>query len=195
MFWFSLQTVVFQHLFDLLIVSSTQLLYRHSCRTNLSNASQLGCTFHNTRNSSKFQNATKNINIFLKLLSFLSLACTKCFVKTYQSVNDYVTGSSYGTGCTQAICIRDLGITSDQKLKLFTFADLSISLQSVKLSAGIFDTLNVIKISQTVYQFRIKRAAGSLRDVVKNDRNINTCLLYTSPSPRDRQKSRMPSSA
>ena len=25
--------------------------------------------------------------------------------------------------------------------------------------------------------------------------NINTCLLYTSPSPRDRQKSRMPSSA
>ena len=25
--------------------------------------------------------------------------------------------------------------------------------------------------------------------------NINACLLYTSPSPRDRQKSRMPSSA
>ena len=25
--------------------------------------------------------------------------------------------------------------------------------------------------------------------------NINNCLLYTSPSPRDRQKSRMPSSA
>ena len=37
-----------------------------------------------------------------------------------------------------------------------------------------------------------------------NERNVerqmraryhNTCLLYTSPSPRDRQKSRMPSSA
>ena len=26
-------------------------------------------------------------------------------------------------------------------------------------------------------------------------RGINSCLLYTSPSPRDRQKSRMPSSA
>ena len=25
--------------------------------------------------------------------------------------------------------------------------------------------------------------------------NLNVCLLYTSPSPRDRQKSRMPSSA
>ena len=27
------------------------------------------------------------------------------------------------------------------------------------------------------------------------DENDNICLLYTSPSPRDRQKSRMPSSA
>ena len=26
-------------------------------------------------------------------------------------------------------------------------------------------------------------------------RGVNICLLYTSPSPRDRQKSRMPSSA
>ena len=28
-----------------------------------------------------------------------------------------------------------------------------------------------------------------------NDPMVMTCLLYTSPSPRDRQKSRMPSSA
>ena len=28
-----------------------------------------------------------------------------------------------------------------------------------------------------------------------SERGINPCLLYTSPSPRDRQKSRMPSSA
>ena len=28
-----------------------------------------------------------------------------------------------------------------------------------------------------------------------NQANVDTCLLYTSPSPRDRQKSRMPSSA
>ena len=26
-------------------------------------------------------------------------------------------------------------------------------------------------------------------------KNVRSCLLYTSPSPRDRQKSRMPSSA
>ena len=31
--------------------------------------------------------------------------------------------------------------------------------------------------------------------LVATDGNTNICLLYTSPSPRDRQKSRMPSSA
>ena len=38
---------------------------------------------------------------------------------------------------------------------------------------------------------------GKLTKTVKNPnyRGISTCLLYTSPSPRDRQKSRMPSSA
>ena len=29
----------------------------------------------------------------------------------------------------------------------------------------------------------------------KNDQNTQTCLLYTSPSPRDTERSRMPSSA
>ena len=37
-----------------------------------------------------------------------------------------------------------------------------------------------------------------LSEEFNNDSNpnkVNFCLLYTSPSPRDRQKSRMPSSA
>ena len=39
------------------------------------------------------------------------------------------------------------------------------------------------------YRFgKLKSSAGGLLP-------FNTCLLYTSPSPRDRQKSRMPSSA
>ena len=33
------------------------------------------------------------------------------------------------------------------------------------------------------------------KEVANLRRTIMTCLLYTSPSPRDRQKSRMPSSA
>ena len=39
-------------------------------------------------------------------------------------------------------------------------------------------------------------AASPLTPNITEDPNTpNTCLLYTSPSPRDRQKSRMPSSA
>ena len=41
-------------------------------------------------------------------------------------------------------------------------------------------------------------AAGTLIDTLvcpSDVPNLNNCLLYTSPSPRDRQKSRMPSSA
>ena len=37
--------------------------------------------------------------------------------------------------------------------------------------------------------------ASSDEIVVRGDLTIKGCLLYTSPSPRDRQKSRMPSSA
>ena len=32
-------------------------------------------------------------------------------------------------------------------------------------------------------------------NTVSIERSVHSCLLYTSPSPRDRQKSRMPSSA
>ena len=41
-----------------------------------------------------------------------------------------------------------------------------------------------------------KAAADRAIEKIAEDRNRpNTCLLYTSPSPRDRTRSRMPSSA
>ena len=43
---------------------------------------------------------------------------------------------------------------------------------------------------------RVQWSNGSLKDIVQSLFTVLTsCLLYTSPSPRDRQKSRMPSSA
>src|SRR5665213_1997177 len=36
---------------------------------------------------------------------------------------------------------------------------------------------------------------GAIRFRIYSDYGLSACLLYTSPSPRDRQKSRMPSSA
>ena len=40
----------------------------------------------------------------------------------------------------------------------------------------------------------LKNKSPKYKVLLHND-PINSCLLYTSPSPRDRQKSRMPSSA
>ena len=54
-------------------------------------------------------------------------------------------------------------------------------------SGELIKDLNLdINYFYTSYQ---KRAIETLKLI------LNTCLLYTSPSPRDRQKSRMPSSA
>ena len=45
------------------------------------------------------------------------------------------------------------------------------------------------------YYLSLEHQGGSV-DLVDNlDRYIRVCLLYTSPSPRDRTRSRMPSSA
>ena len=43
--------------------------------------------------------------------------------------------------------------------------------------------------------FKNKKMAGHMGDRQRTQQNLEICLLYTSPSPRDRQKSRMPSSA
>ena len=42
---------------------------------------------------------------------------------------------------------------------------------------------------------RVRNAEESGFDATAWERFIETCLLYTSPSPRDRTRSRMPSSA
>ena len=47
-----------------------------------------------------------------------------------------------------------------------------------------------IGISRQDYQSRLSALLG-----YRYVKNSNTCLLYTSPSPRDRTRSRMPSSA
>ena len=41
----------------------------------------------------------------------------------------------------------------------------------------------------------VQKDNGALSDFVDEADKFEICLLYTSPSPRDRQKSRMPSSA
>ena len=50
--------------------------------------------------------------------------------------------------------------------------------------------------AKVVYRELLKEDLVIIRLVPENGMpEYKTCLLYTSPSPRDRQKSRMPSSA
>ena len=69
---------------------------------------------------------------------------------------------------------------------------LRINLESCLADLG-FDIPDGIRFdSVDVYSEHSQRIHN---EALKNGYNLRICLLYTSPSPRDRQKSRMPSSA
>ena len=52
------------------------------------------------------------------------------------------------------------------------------------------DSVSLARLQQ------LRNAVGSTTTLNLNEKSIaSTCLLYTSPSPRDRTRSRMPSSA
>ena len=57
----------------------------------------------------------------------------------------------------------------------------------VKIIAAVTKANNVVAEDARMTPMQIRRIAESVEN--------SCCLLYTSPSPRDRQKSRMPSSA
>ena len=74
----------------------------------------------------------------------------------------------------------------------FTINDLT-KIISEKLN----EKISLATVYNTVHAFKNK---GYLKEIsINSDKSYfdtnTSCLLYTSPSPRDRQKSRMPSSA
>ena len=58
-----------------------------------------------------------------------------------------------------------------------------------------FDGVVEASVIYGEYDLIVKASAKDLEQLEVLTEKIRTCLLYTSPSPRDRQKSRMPSSA
>ena len=53
----------------------------------------------------------------------------------------------------------------------------------------------LMAIEELGYLVHLATLMGAFLKMAQDDEDLYTCLLYTSPSPRDRQKSRMPSSA
>ena len=86
----------------------------------------------------------------------------------------------------------ELGIPEDQAHKLADDANLDaikrMSREQVAKKVGIDEAERVSELDHIMSV--ISEHVGS-----RKRSKSNSCLLYTSPSPRDRQKSRMPSSA
>ena len=63
---------------------------------------------------------------------------------------------------------------------------------TVHYGTGVFEGVRAYKTDNGPAIFRLNEHTERLFSAAEK---IGICLLYTSPSPRDRQKSRMPSSA
>ena len=82
----------------------------------------------------------------------------------------------------------ELGIPEDHAHKLADDANLDtikrMSREQVAKKVGLEDGVS-----------ELEHIMGVISEHVGSRKRSKSCLLYTSPSPRDRQKSRMPSSA
>ena len=78
------------------------------------------------------------------------------------------------------------------------FNGLVIGLTAGAFSAGAFASDKVINESFHPYKDQMPSHEGLSAGMTIDESNVaqfKDCLLYTSPSPRDRTRSRMPSSA
>ena len=71
----------------------------------------------------------------------------------------------------------------------------AISANNGNYQGGILPTVSVIDEEVSDLDFSDGTGGFKGRNAVMSRSFLPSCLLYTSPSPRDRQKSRMPSSA
>ena len=76
-----------------------------------------------------------------------------------------------------------------------TFLGLNDGVYEFGGMAGMSQEDRLKFAAQLVWTLNNAEAANSVRATIDGSPLVDGCLLYTSPSPRDRQKSRMPSSA
>ena len=99
------------------------------------------------------------------------------------------------------------GIIAAVAIAVFAYTELTARLVSLETSRELFQA-DLLKKSEQLpvdqeqlmlledlYK-TVEKIETRIEDMMHNTPNTpNTCLLYTSPSPRDRTRSRMPSSA
>ena len=82
-------------------------------------------------------------------------------------------------------------------LLLISVVIIFITKPVLEIPSWTYNAILIAAISYTApnYLFTIKGFYNKSYALRSNDVIFNSCLLYTSPSPRDRTRSRMPSSA
>ena len=126
---------------------------------------------------------------------------------------DGTTAKLLSTAATTAETLKDLDLVKDQT----TYVSTAVSnfwVNQYKEQSGItlatgpngtFTLSDAIgyaagynsaaPLQQNKIEMEKLIASGAMDVFTRDDGSASACLLYTSPSPRDRQKSRMPSSA
>src|SRR5678810_870510 len=97
--------------------------------------------------------------------------------------------------------ISGFSVVSFSQTKLGEVASIYVTSPNLDSSVALYEKIGFLKIASNVMPAPWALVSdGSLLIMMRKDSMKYVgltyyCLLYTSPSPRDRQKSRMPSSA
>ena len=84
---------------------------------------------------------------------------------------------------------------SEPQMRVATLIDGGITKRQASIEMGI-DERNVYRLVERIKANAVKRGYSPDHDMTHVvPEGYKVCLLYTSPSPRDRTRSRMPSSA
>ena len=136
------------------------------------------------------------------LLGILMITCTQCVPAKKEILTDI--NLDFGNPVYRQIYVYQDQLLTDSILPFFQHPDPSYRYAAALSFASNKDPQALdplIKLLQDEVQ-EVKVAAAYALGQIGNEKSgpalVNafaTCLLYTSPSPRDRQKSRMPSSA
>ena len=81
------------------------------------------------------------------------------------------------------------------KIHGFCFDPCTVEMEAGLRKAGLYEAYEKRMMQGNMKAFANDIEQWALEQVNTTNTIVTDCLLYTSPSPRDRQKSRMPSSA
>ena len=132
------------------------------------------------------KNNTANINVNVDSLEVNTDGLETLITATNAKLPSALTGSG-----NLKVCLQELGNEGSERL------NVDVGSTVLQLPTALTGEGNLKVSIQEDHTHDLSTAANQVLHNTKLDSILskNTCLLYTSPSPRDRQKSRMPSSA